>query len=173
MKTIWRLLSYARPLNFYLPQFFLYTFLGVVFGLLNLTLLKPLFDIIFNQIDPELLTTYSSKPVFNANFEFLIHAFYYYAASAGRDSVAPIIIGHALGNVAAPVGGDSIEPVAVGDAAGDGGIVADDNTVFVDIVCHGAVFYQAVGDEIEINAGTVVFRHAHIDYPVVICSSTT
>ena len=78
MKIIWRLLSYARPLNFYLPQFFLYTFLGVVFGLLNLTLLKPLFDIIFNQIDPELLITYSSKPVFSANFEYLIHAFYYY-----------------------------------------------------------------------------------------------
>ncbi|MGD9329556.1 MAG: ABC transporter ATP-binding protein [Cyclobacteriaceae bacterium] len=78
MKTLWRLLSYVRPLNFYLPQFFLYTFLGVLFGLLNLTLLKPLFDIIFNQIDPELLATYSSKPVFTPNFEYIIHAFYYY-----------------------------------------------------------------------------------------------
>jgi len=78
MKTLWRLLSYARPLNFYLPQFFLYTFLGVVFGLLNLTLLKPLFDIIFNQIDPELLKTYSSKPIFSPNFEYIIHAFYFY-----------------------------------------------------------------------------------------------
>ena len=78
MKTLWRLLSYARPLNFYLPQFFLYTFLGVVFGLLNLTLLKPLFDIIFNQIDPELLNTYSSKPEFSPNFQYLIHSFYYY-----------------------------------------------------------------------------------------------
>ncbi len=78
MKTLWRLLSYVRPLNFYLPQFFLYTFLGVLFGLLNLTLLKPLFDIIFNQIDPELLTIYSSKPVFTPNFEYIIHAFYYY-----------------------------------------------------------------------------------------------
>ena len=78
MKTLWRLLSYARPLNFYLPQFFLYTFLGVVFGLLNLTLLKPLFDIIFNQLDPELLKEYSLKPVFSANFQYIIHAFYYY-----------------------------------------------------------------------------------------------
>ncbi len=78
MKTLWRLLSYARPLNFYLPQFFLYTFLGVVFGLLNLTLLKPLFDIIFNQIDPELLSVYSTKPVFSLNFEYFIHVFYYY-----------------------------------------------------------------------------------------------
>jgi len=78
MNTIWRLLSYARPLNLYVPQYFLYTFLGVVFGLLNLTLLKPLFDIIFNQIDPELLIKYSSKPDFYANFEYLVHAFYYY-----------------------------------------------------------------------------------------------
>ncbi len=78
MKILLRILSYVRPLNFYLPQFFLYTFLGVFFGLLNLTLLKPLFDIIFNQIDPELLTTYSSKPVFTPSFEYIIHAFYYY-----------------------------------------------------------------------------------------------
>jgi subfamily B ATP-binding cassette protein MsbA len=50
----------------------------VVFGLLNLTLLKPLFDIIFNQLDPELLKEYSLKPVFSANFQYIIHAFYYY-----------------------------------------------------------------------------------------------
>lgn len=78
MKTLWRLLSYGQPFNFYLPQFIIYTFLGVVFGLLNLTLLKPLFDIIFNQMDPELLQSYSTKPVFSATLEYLIHAFYYY-----------------------------------------------------------------------------------------------
>jgi len=78
MKTIWRLLSYSRPLNFYLPQYLLYTFLGVLFGLLNLTLLKPLFDVIFNQIDPELLKTYSFKPQFSASLDYFIHSFYYY-----------------------------------------------------------------------------------------------
>jgi subfamily B ATP-binding cassette protein MsbA len=78
MKTIWRLLSYSKPLNFYLPQFFLYTFLGVLFGLLNLTLLKPLFDIIFNQMDPELLKEYSLKPSFSPTLNYFIHIFYYY-----------------------------------------------------------------------------------------------
>lgn len=78
MKTLRRILAYAKPLNFYLPQYFVYTFLGVVFGLLNLTLLKPLFDIIFNQIDPELLDTYSLKPVFSVSIEYFIHSFYYF-----------------------------------------------------------------------------------------------
>jgi len=85
MKTILRLLSFSRPLNFYLPQFFIYTFLGVLFGLLNLTLLKPLFDIIFNQMDPELLTTYSLKPQFSTTFEYFIHAFYYYFIQATEE----------------------------------------------------------------------------------------
>jgi len=78
MKTIWRLLSFSRPLNFYLPQFFIYTFISVLFSLLNLTLLKPLFDIIFSQMDPELLKVYSLKPQFTATLEYFIHAFYYY-----------------------------------------------------------------------------------------------
>ena len=78
MKTIWRLLSYSKPLNFYLPQYFLYTFLGVLFGLLNLTLLKPLFDVIFNQMAPELLTTYMVKPQFSPTLQYFIHVFYYY-----------------------------------------------------------------------------------------------
>jgi len=78
MNTIWRLLSYSRPLNFYLPQYFIYTFLGVLFGLLNLTLLKPLFDIIFDQIDPVALEAYSSSPDFSFTLDYFIHAFYYY-----------------------------------------------------------------------------------------------
>ena len=78
MKTIWRLLSYSKPLNFYLPQYFLYTFLGVLFGLLNLTLLKPLFDVIFNQMNPELMKTYTLEPQFSLTFEYFIHTFYHY-----------------------------------------------------------------------------------------------
>jgi len=82
MKTIWRLLSFSKPLNFYLPQFFIYTFLGVLFGLLNLTLLKPLFDIIFSQMDPELIKAYSVNPQFSATLEYVIHSFYYYFIQA-------------------------------------------------------------------------------------------
>ena len=85
MKTIWRLLSYSRPLNFYLPQFIIYTFLGVLFGLLNLTLLKPLFDIIFNQMDPELIKSYSIKPQFSLTIGYFIHIFYFYFIQATQE----------------------------------------------------------------------------------------
>lgn len=85
MKILWRLLSFSRPLNFYLPQYFIYTFLGVLFGLLNLTLLKPLFDIIFNQMDPELFKLYSLKPSFNLDIEYFIHVFYFYFIQATKE----------------------------------------------------------------------------------------
>ena len=78
MRILLRILSYAKPMGFYLPQYLVYTFIGVLFGLINLTLLKPLFDIIFNQIDPELLNEYSSKPDFSFTIDYMIHAFYHY-----------------------------------------------------------------------------------------------
>jgi subfamily B ATP-binding cassette protein MsbA len=57
----------------------------VSFGLLNLTLLKPLFDIIFNQIDPELLKIYSVKPQFHPTIQYIIHTFYYYFIQATNE----------------------------------------------------------------------------------------
>jgi len=82
MKILLRILSYTKPLNIYLPQYLIYAFLGVVFGLVNLTLLKPLFDIIFNQLDPELFTTYSNPPKWEFSVNFFIHTFYYYFITA-------------------------------------------------------------------------------------------
>jgi subfamily B ATP-binding cassette protein MsbA len=78
MQTLLRILSFARPFRIYLPQYLLYTFLGVAFGIINLTLLKPLFDVIFSQIDPAQLALYSQKPVWEASFGYFIHWFYYY-----------------------------------------------------------------------------------------------
>jgi len=78
MKLLLRILSYSRPLGIYLPQYLLYAFFGVVFGLINLTLLKPLFDIIFNQLDPELLTLYSNYPQWDFSVNYFIHLFYYH-----------------------------------------------------------------------------------------------
>lgn len=85
MRVLLRILSYAKPLGFYLPQYLIYAFFGVIFGLMNLTLLKPLFDIIFNQIDPELLIEYSIKPDFSITINYLIHAFYYYFIQATQE----------------------------------------------------------------------------------------
>ena len=78
MKLLLRILSYTRPLGVYLPQYLVYAFFGVIFGLVNLTLLKPLFDIIFKQLDPELFTLYSTPPHWELSVNYFIHLFYYY-----------------------------------------------------------------------------------------------
>ncbi len=78
MKLLLRILSYTRPFGVYLPQYLVYAFFGVIFGLVNLTLLKPLFDIIFKQLDPELFTLYSTPPHWELSVNYFIHLFYYY-----------------------------------------------------------------------------------------------
>jgi subfamily B ATP-binding cassette protein MsbA len=40
-------------------------------------LLKPLFDVIFEQVDPESLTLYASKPTFSFSVEYFTHLFNY------------------------------------------------------------------------------------------------
>lgn len=81
MKTYLRILSYARPLRHFLPQYVLFTLLGIIFGLLNFTLLKPLFDVIFEQMDMAELQAYSTNPRFSLTLEFLKHKFYYFFIS--------------------------------------------------------------------------------------------
>jgi len=85
MKTYLRILSYARPLRHYLPQYILFTLLGIIFGLINFTLLKPLFDVIFEQMDMAELQAYSTNPRFSFTLEYVQHKFYYLFISF-RDS---------------------------------------------------------------------------------------
>ncbi len=85
MKTLWRILSYARPFRLYMPQYMIFAFLGVVFGLINLTLLKPLFDIIFNQLDPETFRDYSNQPEWEFSINTVIHTFYFYFIKATHE----------------------------------------------------------------------------------------
>jgi subfamily B ATP-binding cassette protein MsbA len=77
MKTYLRILSYAKPYGKFVPTYIIYAFLSIVFGLLNFTLLKPLFDVIFEQVDPESLTKYADKPEFSFSLEYFTHLFNY------------------------------------------------------------------------------------------------
>lgn len=81
MNTYLRILSYARPLRRYLPQYLLFTLLGIVFGLINFTLLKPLFDVIFQQMDVAELEAFRVNPEFSLSLKYLEHQFYYYFIS--------------------------------------------------------------------------------------------
>jgi subfamily B ATP-binding cassette protein MsbA len=75
LKTYFRLINFARPLGKYLPEYLVYTILGVVFGLLNFTLFIPLLNLLF--------TTYPVKevvelPVFAFTIDYFKDLFNYY-----------------------------------------------------------------------------------------------
>ncbi len=53
MKTFYRILAYAKPYYTFLPQYIVLTLIAVTFSAINLALLIPLLDILFNQITPE------------------------------------------------------------------------------------------------------------------------
>lgn len=78
MNTYLRILSYARPYRRYFPVYVLYTILAIVFGLLNFTLLKPLFDVIFEQVGPGEMDKYLTKPAFSFSLEYFMHMFNHY-----------------------------------------------------------------------------------------------
>jgi ATP-binding cassette, subfamily B, bacterial MsbA len=78
MNTYLRILSYAKPFRRYLPIYIVYTILSIVFGLLNFTLLKPLFDVIFEQVDPAGLEKFQTAPNFQLTLEYFIHLFNYH-----------------------------------------------------------------------------------------------
>lgn len=82
MKTYLRILGFAKPLGKYVPQYIVYTLLSIIFGIANLTLLKPLFDVIFEQVGPEELATFSIKPDFSFTIEYFNHLFNFYLVEA-------------------------------------------------------------------------------------------
>jgi ATP-binding cassette, subfamily B, bacterial MsbA len=75
MQTYFRILSYARPFGRFIPVYIGYTLLAIVFGLMNFTLLKPLFDVIFEQVAPESLEQYRIQPKFTLSLDYLISLF--------------------------------------------------------------------------------------------------
>ena len=77
MKTYWRILAYAKPWSKLLPSYIITSLLTVIFGLVNMTLLKPLFDVIFEQLSPEDLAKYAQKPVFHFSGSYVVDFFYY------------------------------------------------------------------------------------------------
>lgn len=78
MNTYLRILSYARPFRRYFPIYVVYTLLAIIFGLLNFTLLKPLFDVIFEQVGPVDLSKYLEKPEFSFSIDYFLHLFNHY-----------------------------------------------------------------------------------------------
>lgn len=53
MSTYGRIISFAKPYHRYFPQYVVFAFLAIIFGLTNLALLEPLFTVIFELAESE------------------------------------------------------------------------------------------------------------------------
>ncbi|AWV99422.1 ABC transporter ATP-binding protein [Arcticibacterium luteifluviistationis] len=76
MNTYFKLLSYAGNLKKFVIPFLFTSLLAAVFGVLNLVLLKPILDVLFAQVDPEVISGMLQKP---GNLSVLDWFNYYFA----------------------------------------------------------------------------------------------
>lgn len=74
MRTLLRLVPYARPLHHFIPEYIIYTVLSIVFGLVNFVLLIPILDLLFNK---EYVQTTLAHPAFQVSVSYLKELFYY------------------------------------------------------------------------------------------------
>ncbi|MEM9831146.1 MAG: ABC transporter ATP-binding protein [Bacteroidota bacterium] len=78
MKTYLRILSFAKPYRRHVPQYLVFASLSILFGLINLTLLIPLFEVLFNQVDENTVVATQSAPDFSLSVNYVIATFNYY-----------------------------------------------------------------------------------------------
>ncbi len=93
MKTYLRILSFARPYRRYLPQYLLFATLSIVFGLINFTMLIPLFEVLFNQVDEGARQQVQNLPAFSLSIDYIRGVFDYYFTQviAARGKVGALV----------------------------------------------------------------------------------
>jgi len=75
MKVIRRLLKYVTPLYHYLPEYVIYTILGIIFGLVNFTMLIPMLNILFGVTGGEVI---HQQPQFSFSISYFTDLFNYH-----------------------------------------------------------------------------------------------
>ena len=76
MKTFKRLIKFATPLHHYIPEYVIYTFIGIIFGMVNFAMLIPLLTVIFNQVGD--IPAVVQHPSFSFSINYFIDLFNYY-----------------------------------------------------------------------------------------------
>jgi ATP-binding cassette, subfamily B, bacterial MsbA len=74
MKTFLRLLQFSKPYRHYIPEYCIYIFFYIIFGLLNFALIIPLLDVLFETQKQQVVT---SLPPFSFSADYFKDAFYY------------------------------------------------------------------------------------------------
>jgi ATP-binding cassette, subfamily B, bacterial MsbA len=79
MKTYLRILQFAKPYSRFVPLYTIYTVLGIVFGLLNFTLLIPLLNVLFGTVGADDAAAMATvKPTFELSIDYLKDFFNYH-----------------------------------------------------------------------------------------------
>ncbi|MDX5420336.1 MAG: ABC transporter ATP-binding protein/permease [Hymenobacteraceae bacterium] len=79
MKTYLRILQFAKPYSRFVPLYTIYTVLGIIFGLLNFTLLIPLLNVLFGTVGADdAAAMVTVKPEFSMSIEYFKDFFNYH-----------------------------------------------------------------------------------------------
>ena len=78
MKTYFRILQYARPFRRFVPQYFVFTVLGIVFGIFNFALVMPLLNVLFDTVSTAEASAMLQKPAFSLDISYITQLFNYY-----------------------------------------------------------------------------------------------
>ncbi|RDC61455.1 ABC transporter ATP-binding protein [Adhaeribacter pallidiroseus] len=78
MKTYFRILHFAKPFLSFVPQYSIFTILGIIFGLFNFTLLIPLLDVLFGTTSINEAQAILQKPAFSLDVEYIKKIFNYF-----------------------------------------------------------------------------------------------
>ena len=83
MKLFLRILSYASQLRLRLPLFFFYSILGIIFGALNIVLVIPMLEVLFDKSVARVIVP--PVPVFNLSTDYIIGMFNHYFLAIVND----------------------------------------------------------------------------------------
>lgn len=101
MKIYFRLLQYAKPIEKYIIPYVLFSIIGILFGLLNFTLLIPVFDILFSNNGTSALVY--QEPAFHFSVQYLKDEFYYtlqqVISTYGKAGALRFVCGVLIGSV--------------------------------------------------------------------------
>lgn len=76
MSTYGRIISFAKPYHRYFPQYIAFALLAIIFSLMNLALLQPLFQVIFETKTQEELAELAAVGDFEFSRSYFIGLFY-------------------------------------------------------------------------------------------------
>ena len=85
MQSVRRLFEFARPLHHYFPEYTIYTIFGIVFGLINFSMLIPLLDVLFNNTTGA-PTTHPGSFEFSLGYFRQLFSYYfdYFSSTGGQ-----------------------------------------------------------------------------------------